>query len=136
MIRRTVMVAALAACVAAGCGQPAQGSLKEVQRAHAGTLDVVLLSTAAALPQGKGFAVLEFRSSNGSLVNVGTVRVNATMPMAGMAPMIGGSEVTPTPAPGRYELATDLGMAGTWRFAVEWDGPAGKGSALLAGTAH
>jgi len=136
MIRHTVLVAALAACVAAGCGQPPQGSLKEVQRTHAGALDVVLLSTAEALPQGKGFAVLEFRSSAGSLVNVGTVRVNATMPMAGMAPMIGGSEVTPTPAPGRYELATDLSMAGTWRFAVEWDGPAGKGSALLAGTAH
>jgi hypothetical protein len=39
--------------------------------------------------------------------------------------------VKPTPAPGRYEIATDFGMAGTWDLAIEWDGPRGRGSARL-----
>ena len=46
----------------------------------------------------------------------------------------GGSEVKPTPAPGRYEIATDFSMAGSWNLAVEWDGPKGRGSARLRGT--
>ena len=45
--------------------------------------------------------------------------------------MSGGSEIKPTPAPGRYEVATDFSMAGTWYLQVEWNGPAGRGSARL-----
>jgi hypothetical protein len=37
-------------------------------------------------------------------------------------------------AKGRYEVASNLNMAGSWRFTVEWNGPAGKGSTSLAGT--
>jgi hypothetical protein len=127
-----IAVAAVAAMVTA-CGSAPQGTMKEIQRTKAGALDVVLLAPADALAQGKGFAILEFHESSGSLVDVGTVKVNATMVMAGMAPMIGGSEVKPTPAPGRYEVATDFSMAGTWQLAIEWDGPRGHGTARLPG---
>ena len=129
-IAATAIVMAAAAC----SRQAPQNTMKEVQRTKSGALDVVLLAPSEALAQGKGFAILEFHDGNGSLVDVGTVKVNATRPMAGMSPMIGGSDVKPTPAPGRYEIATDFGMAGTWQLAVEWDGPKGHGSARMPGT--
>ena len=135
MIRRAgwIAVAAIVVMVSAGSREP-QGSMKELQRTKSGDLDVVLLGPSDALPQGKGFAILEFRDSSSGLVDVGTVKVNATMAMAGMSPMIGGSDVKPTPAPGRYEIATDFSMAGTWQLAIEWDGPKGRGSARMPGT--
>ena len=129
--RACVMVAAL--CLMA-CGSAPQGSMRELQRASAGANEVVLLAPSDALPRGPGFAILEFRTSNGGLVDVGTVKVSATMPHPGSEPMRGGSEVKPTPAPGRYEIVTDFSMAGTWDLAIEWDGPAGRGSARLPGT--
>ena len=127
----------MAALIAAACaGGAPPSTMKELQHAKAGALDVVLLSATDALPQGKSSAVMEFRSSNGTLVDVGTVKVNATMPMAGMAPMIAGSEITAGDVPGRYELATDFSMAWTWRLDVQWDGPAGRGSVSLPGVVH
>ena len=129
-----IAAAAIAMVVSACSSQAPQNSMKELQRTKASGLDVVLLAPADALPQGKGFAVLEFHDGNGSLVDVGTVKVNATMVMAGMAPMIAGSEVKPTPAPGRYEITTDFSMAGSWQLAVEWDGPKGHGTARMPGT--
>src|SRR5690348_13539422 len=119
MNRATWIVLAVVGMLAAACSSPPAGSMIEMQRAKAGAFDVVLLSPSGVLPQGKGFAILEFHDASGSLVDVGAVKVNATMVMAGMAPMIAGSEVKPTPAPGRYEMATDFSMAGTWQLAVE-----------------
>src|SRR5204863_9263536 len=107
MIRATGWIAMTAiALVVAACSQAPQNAMKEIQRTKAGALELVLLGPSDALPQGKGFAILEFRDASGSLVDVGTLKVNATMAMAGMSPMIGGTEVKPTPAPGRYEIAT------------------------------
>jgi hypothetical protein len=120
--------------VTLACGGASGGNASnELQRAHAGDLDVVLLSDSDALKQGKSSFVLEFRRGN-ALVDVGTVRVGATMPMAGMAPMFGGSQVRASDTKGRYAIDTDLGMAGAWRFNVDWDGPAGKGTASLSQT--
>jgi len=129
------IAAAAIAVVVVACGsQTPRNSMKELQRTKASGLDLVLLAPADALPQGKGFAVLEFHDGSGSLVDVGAVRVNATMPMAGMSPMIAGTDVKPTPAPGRYEIATDFSMAGTWQLAIEWDGAKGHGTARMPGT--
>ena len=132
---RTVIVLILASAVTACAGGQAGKPLKELQRAHSGSVDVVMLSDSDALRQGKGSVVLEFRDGAGKLVDVGTVTVNATMTMPGMAPMFGDNSVKPTDTKGRYEVATDLGMAGMWRFTVTWDGPAGRGSASMPGTA-
>ena len=117
--------------IAAGCGTTESTPTTEVQRAKAGTLDLVLLADRDALAQGTGTSVLEFRASDQKLVDVGDVKVTATMPMAGMAPMIGVVSAHPTGVPGRYTLDSDLGMAGSWRIDVEWNGPAGQGSATL-----
>jgi YtkA-like protein len=107
--------------------------LKELQRVKAGTMDIVLLAPGDSLKHGKGSFVLEFRDAGGNLVDVGNVMVGASMPMPGMAPMFGESTVTPSATKGRYDVASDLGMAGTWRLQVAWDGPAGKGSASMPG---
>ena len=114
-----------------GCRNPAPAQLNELQRVHSGTLDVVLLSEGEALRQGKGAFFLEFKDPRGQLVDVGTVTVTATMTMPGMAPMFGDNTVKEAATKGRYEVASDLEMAGTWRLTVEWNGPAGRGSASL-----
>ena|SRR5436190_22277061 len=137
MIGRIVpgrLVGVLIALAACACGSGSQGQLKELHRARAGTVDVVLLASGDALSRGKSSATIEFRGADGSLLDVGTVRVNATMPMAGMSPMFAGSDVRPTETKGRYALNADFGMAGTWRLTVDWDGPAGRGSVSLPGT--
>ena len=116
------------------CGGDKAAELKELQRVKSGALNVVLLSPGDAIKQGKGSFVLEFRDAGGGLVDVGMVKVGATMPMAGMAPMFGDCSVMPTPTKGRYDVASDLAMAGTWRLQVSWDGPAGQGSASIPGS--
>jgi hypothetical protein len=116
------------------CGGSQTAQLKELQRVKAGAFDVVLLAPGDAIKQGKGGFVLEFRDAGGTLVDVGTVTVGASMPMPGMAPMFGEFTVRPSATKGRYDVASDFGMAGTWRLQIAWDGPAGKGSASLPGS--
>jgi len=122
-----------AAVLVAGCGRSHEIEMKELQKVRAGGFEIVLLSPGDALHTGKSSAILEFRAPNGVPVDAGEVTVSATMPMAGMAPMIAGSEVKPTSVPGRYEVETDFSMVGTWRIDVRWDGPTGKGTASLPG---
>ena len=127
-----VSALALAACASP---KPDPPKLTELQRAKSGELEVVLLAKTDALPEGKGQATLEFHTgSDHHLVDVGTVKIAATMPMPGFSPMLGSVFVNKGDAPGRYTLDTDLTMTGTWTLKVEWDGPVGKGSATLPGT--
>jgi len=104
-----------------------------VQRVQAGDLQIVLVSPTGVLAQGRNAFLIEFRSEDGSLVDVGTARASASMTMPGMA-MSGGLQTTPTGVPGRYETTAEFGMAGTWQMTVEWDGPAGRGSVNFEGT--
>lgn len=127
-----VTVAILFVVACGGGDQTAQ--FKEVQRVKAGAMEVVLLAPGDSLKKGKGSFALEFRNADGDLVDVGNVMVGASMPMSGMAPMFGECLVTPSPTKGRYEVVSDLGMAGTWRLQIAWDGPAGKGSASVPGS--
>ena len=117
---------------AAGCGG-GSAALTELQRVRSGGLDVVVLSPREALRHGKDDFVIEFRSADGSLVDVGAVRANASMPMPGM-PMFGSITVQRADVPGRYAAEADFSMAGTWRLSIEWDGPKGKGSVMFSGS--
>jgi len=54
------------------------------------------------------------------------------MPMPGMV-MSGGLEVHRTTTAGRYEVTAEFGMAGAWPMAIDWDGPAGRGSVTFEG---
>jgi hypothetical protein len=131
---RMMCVMALVCAVALSCNKGGDApALKVLQRAKSGDLDVVLLASADALKPGKDQAFLEFRKGT-SLVDVGTVTVNATMPMSGMPPMMGSSFVNKSDTPGRYVIDTDLTMAGLWRLEVVWNGPSGSGKVTLPGT--
>ena len=123
------------AAAAAGCSRAADTTnLTELQRVRSGTVDVVLLSPRDALRHGKDTFFVEFRSTpDGTLIDAGNVRATANMPMPGMA-MFGNIEVQPTSVPGRYAANSEFEMAGTWRMAIEWDGPSGKGSVTFSGT--
>jgi hypothetical protein len=55
------------------------------------------------------------------------------MTMPGMV-MPSGLEVSPSKTAGRYEAMAEFGMAGAWQVAIDWSGPAGKGSANFQGT--
>jgi YtkA-like protein len=140
MIRRCVLALALCALgsTVSSCRQapPLEApGLKEMQRARSGGMNVVMLASGDALKSGKDTAYLEFRSgAEQRLTDVGTVKVSATMPMQGMAPMMGSMFVHKTETAGRYLIDTDLGMIGTWQIGVEWDGPAGTGKVMMPGT--
>jgi hypothetical protein len=134
VIRHACSAAALAAAlVVIGCGGGDATSLKEIQRVKSGDLDIVLLSDDGALNQGKDAFVIEFRKPDGALVDVGTVNASANMPMPGMT-MPGSIRVQRAEAAGRYQANGDFGMAGGWQMKVDWDGPAGRGSASFDGT--
>jgi hypothetical protein len=65
-------------------------------------------------------------------VDVGRVGASANMPMPGMV-MSSGLQIQPAAVRGRYTATAEFGMAGAWRFSIEWDGPAGRGSANFEG---
>ena len=123
----------LAVVFAASCNKgDSTSNLKEFQRARSGNFDVVLLSDDGTLTHGKDALTVEFRTASGEdLVEVGTVKAGATMPMAGMAPMLGSVFLEPTDTPGRYTADTNLSMAGDWQLKLEWEGPAGRGTATF-----
>jgi hypothetical protein len=95
-------------------------------------MDIVVISPTRALRTGRNSFIIEFRSASGALVDVGTVRVGANMTMPGMV-MSGNVQLRPTDVPGRYAGSADFGMAGSWPITLEWDGPAGQGSAKFQG---
>jgi Cu(I)/Ag(I) efflux system membrane protein CusA/SilA len=107
--------------------------LTTIQEVATGDMRIVLLSASGPLRQGRRNAyTIEFRARDGSLVDVGTVRATANMPMPGMV-MPGGVELHRTAVAGRYEATAEFGMAGAWQMALEWDGPVGHGSVNFEG---
>lgn len=102
----------------------------ELQRVRANGVDIVLLSSDGTLSHGKDTFTVEFRRGD-ELVDVGAVTVGATMPMAGLPDMLGSVFLEPGNAPGRYTAETDLGMSGGWKLQLNWDGPAGRGTAAF-----
>ena len=118
---------------AAGCGGGASAPLTQLESAKSGGLQVVLLADHEALRHGKDAFVIEFRSESGALVDVGAVKVGASMPMPGM-PMFGTIDVQRTDVPGRYAAAGEFSMAGRWRITVDWDGPQGRGQVSFSGS--
>ena len=86
------------------------------------------------LRQGSNNFRIEFRSARTNApVNVGDVRLNAAMAMPGMT-MAGTTTVTPGEEAGVYEAKGDFAMSGSWDMTLEWNGPAGRGSAAFKGS--
>jgi Cu(I)/Ag(I) efflux system membrane protein CusA/SilA len=97
-----------------------------IQTLRSGDLEVSVTAPDGAIRQGRSSYVIEFRSaSTKKLVDVGTVRASAAMPMPGMV-MSGGVRVSPAGTVGRYIATGEFGMAGAWQMTIEWNGPAGR----------
>jgi Cu(I)/Ag(I) efflux system membrane protein CusA/SilA len=110
-----------------------QDAARVVQVVRADQIDLVVLSPTGTLRQGRNSFTIEFRRAGAdALVDVGVVRASANMPMPGMV-MPSGLQVTPTDVRGRYAATAEFGMAGAWQMAVEWNGPAGRGSVSFEG---
>jgi copper/silver efflux system protein len=111
--------------------QPAGSVLQTVT---AGDLAITLSNSSGALRQGANNFRIEFRSSRTNTpVNVGDVTLNAAMTMPGMA-MTGTTLITPGERPGIYEAKGNFAMSGSWDMTLEWNGPAGRGSAAFKGS--
>jgi len=111
--------------------QPAGSVLQTVT---AGDLAITLSNSSGALRQGANNFRIEFRSSRTNTpVNVGDVTLNAAMTMPGMA-MTGTTSITPGERPGIYEAKGNFAMSGSWDMTLEWNGPAGRGSAAFKGS--
>jgi hypothetical protein len=105
-----------------------------LQTVRSGDLVVTLSNASGQLHQGGNAFRIEFRSAGTNrLVDVGTVGLNAAMTMPGMA-MTGTMSVVPAGHPGVYEATGDFGMSGAWHMTLEWNGPAGRGSAAFDGS--
>jgi hypothetical protein len=104
-----------------------------IQTLRSGDLEVSVTAPDGAIRQGRSSYVIEFRSaSTKKLVDVGTVRASAAMPMPGMV-MSGGVRVSPAGTVGRYIATGEFGMAGAWQMTIEWNGPAGRGLVSFEG---
>ena len=103
-----------------------------VTEAQAGEVRVVVLSPTGTLRQGANTLTIEFRSGSGELVDVGSVSGGSNMAMPGMV-MSANVRIAAIGVPGRYRATAEFGMAGAWPLAVEWNGPAGRGSVTFEG---
>jgi hypothetical protein len=109
------------------------GVVMETERA--GDLLVTLSTTDGQLRQGRSTFTIEFRSATThQLVDVGTLHVNPTMVMPGMA-MQAATELIDGSPPGRYRLTGNFGMAGIWKLNLDWsgNGPIARGSVVVNG---
>ena len=110
--------------------------VRVLQTVTAGDLAITLSNPSGALRQGANNFRIEFRSARTNTpVNVGDVRLNAAMTMPGMA-MTGTTSMTPGGRPGVYEAKGDFAMSGSWDMTLEWNGPAGRGSAAFKGACN
>ena len=102
-----------------------------IQSVQSGDLTIALVSASGPLRQGRNTFTVEFRRDD-TLVDVGRVGASANMPMPGMV-MSSGLQIQPSGVRGRYTATAEFGMAGAWQFSIQWDGPAGRGSASFEG---
>ena len=112
----------------------AVGADQKVIMTHkAKDLVITLLSESGQWSQGQNAFVLEFTSeATKEPVDAGKVTLNTAMPMPGMSPMIAGAKLTPDKVPGRYLGTISFPDRGARQVTINWDGPAGKGSAQFS----
>jgi Cu(I)/Ag(I) efflux system membrane protein CusA/SilA len=103
-----------------------------VQTIPAGALRITLSAESGALKRGRNTFWLEFRDTNGALVDAGDVHLSATMTMPAMT-MSGGVEVLRTRTPGRYQGTGDFAMAGIWQMNLEWSARGGGAISFQGG---
>jgi hypothetical protein len=101
--------------------QAPSSELKQLQQKQSGDYTVTLLNDTGTLKQGANNLTLEFRRS-GELADPGNVQVKPMMEMKGMGPMLANTTATPSGTAGRYNVKTDISMAGPWKFMITFSG--------------
>ncbi|MEO7723810.1 MAG: efflux RND transporter permease subunit, partial [Chthoniobacterales bacterium] len=91
------------------------------------TVDDLTVKVFGDLRNSESDLLLEFRNNAGQMVDVGTVRFDLNMDMAGMT-MRDAGRIQPTGTPGQYRVKTTPTMAGDWRANLSYDGPHGRGA--------
>jgi YtkA-like len=82
---------------------------------------ITLSNETGSLKQGTNNLTVEFRRGD-QLTDPGNVEVKPIMEMKGMGPMLANTKATPSGTPGRYNVTTDLSMAGPWKFMITFSG--------------
>src|SRR5258708_16799837 len=83
-------------------------ALKPAATRTAGKLTIVLLNKSGELMQGQNEFVVQFKDDQGQPADVGDVQIGSSISMPSMAPISVGSELTPTPQTGNYQLAFNV----------------------------
>jgi hypothetical protein len=89
-------------------------------------LTVKLMSPSGQLRKGDNNVLIEFRDSDGQLVDAGDVNFTIDMNMSGMV-MHGGGPAQKAGTAGQYRAKIKADMAGDWNAKVSYDGRHGKG---------
>ena len=100
---------------------PATSNLKEIGKKEAAGYVITLSSDSGSLKQGANNLTLEFRKGD-QLADPGNVEVKPMMEMKGMGPMLANTKATPSGTLGRYNVTTDMSMAGPWKFMITFSG--------------
>jgi hypothetical protein len=102
-------------------------SVKPVATQEVNGLKVTLIHSKGQLEHAMNEVFIEFLdTATGELVDVGTVKFDLDMNMAGMV-MHSGATIDPTSTPGRYRARVKPDMVGEWMGTLAYDGPRGSG---------
>jgi Cu(I)/Ag(I) efflux system membrane protein CusA/SilA len=102
-----------------------------LETVRSGDLVITLSKVDGPLRQGSNRFRIEFHSARTKgLVDVGAVQLGATMTMPGMV-MTSPITIASAGQPGVYDATGEYSMAGSWQMTLQWDGPAGRGSAAF-----
>ena len=89
-------------------------------------LTVKVMAPAGQLEKGDNNVLIEFRDSDGKLVDAGDVNFTIDMNMPGMQ-MHEGATVQRKGTAGQYRAKIKVGMAGDWTAKLSYEGPRGSG---------
>lgn len=111
---------------------------KPIKAGPAGNgLTVTVSSADGVLRKGEQNFTITFAEASGKPVDVGAAALNFFMPsMGSMSAMNNPATLTTTNTPGVYSGKADVEMAGEWQAQISYEGPAGKGKAVLPITAQ
>ncbi|MBK9215552.1 MAG: FixH family protein [Chloracidobacterium sp.] len=120
------------------CGASGSSTGKEIKSGPAGNnLTATLSSSDGTLRKGKQDFTLTFADASGKPVDVGAAALNFFMPaMGSMAAMNDPATLTTTGTPGVYAGHVNLAMSGEWQAQITYEGPVGKGKAMVPITAQ
>src|SRR5881396_3991966 len=103
MVNRLIVALILGVSTLAAASLASAADMKPIYTQKTKDVVITLKSESGQWTKGKNAFVLEFTSAKDKQpLDAGTVTLNTSMTMTGMAPMIAGATLNPDKAPGRY----------------------------------